>query len=537
VNEFLLKSWERLKTFWQNLNTSQRLLWVSIPAALLVLITVLALWTTAPNYMPLFSNLSSDDAGTILATLKDKKIPYKIEDGGKAILVPSKYLYDTRLELASKGLPKGGGVGFEIFDKTNLGVTDFTQKVNYQRALEGELSRTIGNIDSIEEARVQLVLPEKELYEDSQKEPTASVLLKLKPDAKLDYEQTKAIVHLVSSSVEGLKPINVTVVDTQGVILSDAIRDELTEDSNPNDYSYSKQLKMTNQQIKIQKDFEKDVQHRVESMLAQVLSQSRATVRVTAELNFDQVEKKDEVYEPIVGGKGVLRSSKKDLESYTGVGVYPGGVPGTDSNIPGYKSTVSGNSQYTKSDVTENYEITKRESHVVQTVGDVKRLSVAVIVDNLQPQQVTSIKNAVIAAAGLDITRGDQVAVENVSFDRSAEKSELSKATALEREKYMSTLMSLGVIIGILIFALFFLRSTLKPKAIREKLRRQIEMASASAKAEEEVEVPLEAVPSAAELAEAQKRAEMKRQITKIARENPKIIVQLIKRWLTEEKR
>jgi flagellar M-ring protein FliF len=272
-------------------------------------------------------------------------------------------------------------------------------------------------------------------------------------------------------------------------------------------------------------------------MLAQVLGQSRATVRVTAELNFDQVEKKDEVYEPIVGGKGVLRSSKKDLESYTGVGVYPGGVPGTDSNIPGYKSTVSGNSQYTKSDVTENYEITKRESHVVQTVGDVKRLSVAVIVDNLQPQQVTSIKNAVIAAAGLDITRGDQVAVENVSFDRSAEKSELSKATALEREKYMSTLMSLGVIIGILIFALFFLRSTLKPKAIREKLRRQIEMASASAKAEEEVEVPLEAVPSAAELAEAQKRAEMKRQITKIARENPKIIVQLIKRWLTEEKR
>jgi flagellar M-ring protein FliF len=513
----------------------QRIMWVSIPSAVIILITVVALWSTAPSYMPLFTNLNSDDAGSIVKQLKDKKIPYKFEGGGKSILVPAKYLYDTRLDLATQGIPKGGGVGFEIFDKTNLGVTDFTQRINYVRALEGELARTIANIDVIQEAHVQLVLPKKELYEESQKDPTASVLIKYKYDTKLTYDQIKAIVHLVSSSVEGLSPVNVTVIDTKGETLSDVIRDELTEDNAPN--SFSKQLKLTNQQIKIQKDFERDVQKRVESMLSQVLGDSRTTVRVTAELNFDQVEKKDEVYEPIVGGKGVLRSSKKDAESYTGVGVYPGGVPGTDSNIPGYKSVVSGNSNYSKMDTTENYEITKREKHVIETVGAVKRLSIAVIVDNLQPQQVNSIKNAVIAAAGLDLGRGDQVAVENVSFDRSAEKNEQYKTDALTREKFNTTVMSLGVIIGILVFSLFFLRSTLKPKAIREKLRRQIEMASASAKAEEEVEVPLEAVPSAAELAEAQKRAEMKRQITKIARENPKIIVQLIKRWLTEEKR
>ncbi|HPI03296.1 MAG TPA: flagellar M-ring protein FliF C-terminal domain-containing protein, partial [Candidatus Goldiibacteriota bacterium] len=181
--------------------------------------------------------------------------------------------------------------------------------------------------------------------------------------------------------------------------------------------------------------------------------------------------------------------------------------------------------------------ISKKEKHVIETVGDVKRLSIAVIVDNLQPQQVNSIRNAVIAAAGLDLTRGDQVAVENISFDRSVEKAEMAKADMSAREKYMTTLTSLGIVLGILLFALLFLRSTLKPKAIREKLRRQIEMAAKDVRAEEEVEVPLEAVPSAAELAEAQKRAEMKRQITKIARENPKIIVQLIKRWLTEEKR
>ena len=157
--------------------------------------------------------------------------------------------------------------------------------------------------------------------------------------------------------------------------------------------------------------------------------------------------------------------------------------------------------------------------------------------DNLQPQQVQSIKNAVIAAAGLDLTRGDQVAVENITFDRTIEHAEQQKVKVVEREKYITTLVSLGIILGILLFALMFLRATLKPKAIREKLRKQIEMAARDVKREEEIDVPLEAVPSASELAEAQKRAEMRRQIKKIARENPKTIVQLIKRWLSEEKR
>lgn len=535
MNEFLLRLWEKIRNSWQGFSSSQKILWVSIPVVLLAGLIVIGLWLSNPNYTALFSNLSSDDAGAIVTKLKDAKVPYKITDNGKTILVPSRYVYDTRLSLATQGLPKGGGVGFEIFDKTNLGVTDFTQRVNYIRALEGELNRTISNMDIIQEARVHLVVPKKELYEERQQEPTASVLLKLKPDGNLNYDQIKAIVHLVSSSVEGLKPVNVTVVDTKGNVLSDIIRDELLEDSAS--YSFSKQLKLTNQQIIMQKEFEKDVQKRVETMLAKVLGNSRATVRVTAELNFDQVEKKDEIYEPIVGGKGIIRSSKKNLESYTGAGVYPGGVPGTDSNIPGYKSVVSGNSQYTKSEVTENFEITKKEKHIIEQVGAVKRLSVAVIVDNLQPQQVASIKNAVIAAAGIDIGRGDLVAVENISFDRTLEKEEQYRKQIEAREKYMTTLVSLGIIVGILLFTLFFLKSTLKPRAIREKLRRQIELAAKEVKEEEEVEVPLEAVPSAAELAEAQKRAEMKRQITKIARENPKIIVQLIKRWLTEEKR
>ncbi|HRQ43929.1 MAG TPA: flagellar basal-body MS-ring/collar protein FliF [Candidatus Goldiibacteriota bacterium] len=536
MNDFLLKTWERLKSFWQSQDRSRRILWITVPSLVLIGLIALALWTTSPNYSPLFSNLTQEDAGNIIAELKDRKVPYKIGNNGKTISVPFKDVYDLRLEMASKGMIKGGGVGFEIFDKTNLGITDFTQRVNFVRALEGELGRTISNIEIIDEARVHLVLPKKELYEEKEKEPTASVLVKMKAGLKLSYDNVKSIVFLVAGSVEGMKPVNVTIIDSNGTVLSDIIKDELMEEGSSS-YSYSKQLKLTNQQMNMQSEFEKDIQRRVESMLTNVLGEKRATVRVNAELSFDQVEKKDEIYEPVVGGKGIIRSSKRNLENYTGVGTYPGGVPGTDSNVPGYKSAVSGNSQFTKSEVTENYEISKKEKHVIETVGDVKRLSIAVIVDNLQPQQVNSIRNAVIAAAGLDLTRGDQVAVENISFDRSVEKAEMAKADMSAREKYMTTLTSLGIVLGILLFALLFLRSTLKPKAIREKLRRQIEMAAKDVRAEEEVEVPLEAVPSAAELAEAQKRAEMKRQITKIARENPKIIVQLIKRWLTEEKR
>ncbi len=535
MNEFLLRIWGKIKDFWAGLPNTGRILWAVIPSVVFIGLIVLAVALARPQYVPLFTNLNEEDAGEIVGALQEKGIPYELSGGGKNILVPSKDVYDTRLELATEGMPKGTGVGYEIFDKTNLGVTDFTQRVNYVRALEGELNRTIINLDNVIEARVHLVIPKKELYEERQKEPTASVLLKLNARQTLDYHQVKAVINLVSSSVEGLKPINVTIVNTKGEILSDAVRDELLESGKS--HSYSKKLKLTQQQINIQKELERDIQTKVETMLGKVLGNRRATVRVIAELNFDQVEKKDEVYEPIVGGKGVLRSSKKGAESYTGAGVYPGGVPGTDSNIPGYKSVVSGNSQYTKTESTENYEITKREQHIVEQVGAVKRMSVAVIVDNLQPQQVQSVKNAVVAAAGLNLARGDQVAVENMSFDRSAEKAEQYEGKIADREKYMTTLLSLGIIIGILLFALIFLRSTLKPRAIREKLRKQIEMAAKEVKEEEEVEVPLEAVPSAAELAEAQKRAEMKKQITKIARENPKVIVQLIKRWLTEEKR
>jgi len=528
--------WERLKSFWQGSTPIQKILWAAIPAVIIVALILVGIMASQPSFAPLFTNLSSADAGVIVNDLKDQKIPFKIVDGGKTILVPDKNVYSARLSLATKGLPKGGGVGFEIFDKTNLGVTDFTQRINYIRALEGELTRTIANITGVEEARVHLVVPKKELYEERQNPPTASVFVKLLPEVKLQYEQIKGIVHLVSSAVEGMNALNITVVDANGNVLSDAIRDELEEAGNPA-YSYSKQLKLTNQQINMQQEFERDIKRKVEVMLSKVLGENRISVSVNAELNFDQVESKDEIYEPIVAGKGVLRSSKKNYESYSGIGVYPGGVPGTDSNIPGYKSVVSGNSSYQKSEATENYEITKREKHTVATVGSVKRMSVSVMVDNLQPQQVASIRNAVIAASGVDLTRGDVVSVENLVFDKTTQLAEQRTYDMKKGSERNSFVYAMFIIIAFLFFTMIFLRSTLKPKAIREKLRHQIEMAARDVREKEEIEVPLEAVPSAVELAEAQKRAEMKRQITKIARENPKVIVQLIKRWLTEEKR
>ena len=176
-------------------------------------------WNSKPEFQVLFSNLSQEDAGEMVNKLKEKKIPFQLSSNGSSILVPREQVYDVRLTLAAEGLPKGGGVGFEVFDRTNLGATDFVQKLNYQRALQGELSRTIRQIKEVEQARVHVVTPKESLFLDEQKKPSASVLLKTRSGMKLEASQVEGIVHLLASAVEGLDSGNITVVDTSGKIL------------------------------------------------------------------------------------------------------------------------------------------------------------------------------------------------------------------------------------------------------------------------------------------------------------------------------
>jgi flagellar M-ring protein FliF len=542
VNEYLLQVLTQFKTSWQGFSARQKAVIVTVPLVLLAGLLTLALWSGRPQYKTLYSSLNQKDAGAIVGKLKEGGVPFKIEGNGGTIQVPEANLYETRLSLASQGLPSGGGVGFEVFDKTSFGVTDFTQQVNYQRALEGELARTIQSLGEVRNARVHLVMPKPELYSAKEKNATASVVIDLNPNSGLKIDQIRGVVYLVASSVEGLKPENVTLLDSRGNILSDLVRDDLDmEKDSSKAGSAGKLMKLTNSQIEIQSKFEKEMERRVSGMLDKVLGPNRAAVRVTAELNFNQQEEEREIYEPVVNNQGIVRSSQRKLESFTGQGSLPGGVPGTESNIPGYQSYQSAsNSNYTKNEETANYEVNKRVAKVVEAPGAVKRLSVAVIVDSLQPQQVDSIRSAVVAAAGLDLSRGDQVAVENISFDTTARKVDEARQIQFDKQQLWTMILRGGFVILLVLFLLLFLRSILKPRVVRvqERLIREITRVNEEEGLPgEEAAIPLEQVGRPSEQAlEDRRKAQIRQQVVKLAREKPKAIAMLIRRWLSEEK-
>jgi flagellar M-ring protein FliF len=254
------------------------------------------------------------------------------------------------------------------------------------------------------------------------------------------------------------------------------------------------------------------------------------------------VEQNTETYEPVSNNQGIVRSSQRKLESFSGNGTMPGGIPGTESNIPGYQSyaSSSGNSNYTKNEETTNYEINKKVAHVVEAPGTVKRVSVAVMVDSLQPQQVDSIRDAVVAAAGLDLSRGDQVAVENISFDTSFARNQQLAEVQAEKQALWTNLMK-GVFVTLLVlFLLLFLRSILKPRVVRvqERLIREItRVGEEEAGTSEEAAIPLDQAGRPSEGAlEEQRKAQIRQQVAKLARDKPQAIAMLIRRWLSEEK-
>jgi flagellar M-ring protein FliF len=254
-------------------------------------------WNSTPDYQILFSNLAQEDAGEMVAKLKEKKIPFQLSPSGTSISVPKEAVYDVRLALTAEGLPKGGGVGFEVFDRTSLGVTDFVQKLNYQRAMQGELARTIKQIKEVEQARVHIVTPKESLFVEEQKKPTASVFLKTRAGMTLSASQVEGIVHLVASAIEGLEPNHITVVDTSGRILSKR-----------NDSSIIGQ--MTTNQLEYQRNLEEGYKRKIQGMLEEVLGLNKAIARVSADLDFQQIDITEERFDP----NGVLRSEQKNTE-------------------------------------------------------------------------------------------------------------------------------------------------------------------------------------------------------------------------------
>lgn len=385
-------------------------------AAILVcaaLFTVIILQAQVADYRLLYGNLSSVDASSVISKLKDQKVPYRLEDGGASIFVPADQVYEIRLDLAGAGLPQGSGIGFEIFDKQSFGVTDFTQKINYQRALQGELARTIATLAPVEAARVHLALPAKRLFKEQQDAATASVILKLVQGRQLSEAQTQGIVNLVAGSIEGLNAENVNIVDSSGRILS---RGPKQEASGP----------MTPGMLDYQMTLEKRLEERAQSLLDRALGVGNSQVRVTSVVDFSQQETTEEKYDP----ESTVVRSEQNSDEKSGGGVAAG-VPGAETNLGGSAAS-TGSVPTSRTEETVNYEVSKVISRKVFPVGALKQLSVAVLVSDRvvaategqeakteprTPEELKNIENMIRSALGIEAGRGDQLEVVSMPFE------------------------------------------------------------------------------------------------------------------------
>jgi flagellar M-ring protein FliF len=424
------------------LSIQQRLLIGGVFIACLFLFILVIFFLNEPNYQALYTNLAQEDASKIVEYLNSQKVPYKIEDNGQTIRVQKEKVYETRLTLAGRGIPNSGIVGYEIFDKTTMGMSEFMQKLNYKRALEGELSRTITQENGIEAARIHIVFPAKSVFKEEQKEPTASVVLKINPSFDISQSNVVAIAHLIASSVEGLTPSHVTIVDTKGRLLSKELND-------------SPMNGFTSKQYDIKTNVEDYLAGKAQSLLDNVLGFGNSVVKINADLDFNQVEKTMEQYDP---------------ESQVAISEQ------TSKAASGGKSLSDSNGVNNENSIT-NYEVSRTIQKVISQTGAIKRLTVATVVNGIskevkkgdkteivnQPrsdEQMKQLEQIVRQAVGIDPLRNDQISIINMSFENptSVDKEVEDGITEKSTEKYMNLI----VIIAAILAAMFVLRTLLK---------------------------------------------------------------------------
>ncbi|MGE4543833.1 MAG: flagellar basal-body MS-ring/collar protein FliF [Pedobacter sp.] len=427
---------------------------LSLAATILVCIVFFAgiiLQANKADYQLLFGNLDSADASAVVDRLKEQKVPYRLENGGRAIFIPADQVYETRLAMAGSGLPNGGGVGFEIFDKQSFGMTDFAQKINYLRALQGELARTIASLAPVEAARVHLALPEKRLFRDQQQKASASVIVKLAAGQSLHEGQILGIVNLVSGSVDGLDSEQVAVIDDNGRVLSKT-RDHTAGTGTAPDM------------LEYQKNLEQSLELRAQALLDRALGMGNSMVQVTAVIDYTQRERMEESYDP---NTTAVRSEQSSTEKGGITGT--GGVPGVQSNI---KDEQGGSSfiPTSRTNETINYEISKVVSKQVDPVGTLKNISVAVLVaDRLvensedsaptteprDAKELAAIEKMVSRALGINPTRGDQIAVISRPFETAFSTEPLVKASPWSRIYQMIPMIKYALLclaVGLLYF-------------------------------------------------------------------------------------
>ncbi|HEX7797361.1 MAG TPA: flagellar basal-body MS-ring/collar protein FliF [Vicinamibacterales bacterium] len=511
-----------------------------------------AYWLNTPNYGVLFSDMDSESASSVIAKLKEQKVLYEIDDGGRTIRVPTTRVDELRLELAGQGMPGSGHVGFEIFDKTAFGVTDFLEHVNYRRALEGELARTISTISEVAGARVHIAMPQPSLFSGRDQPTKASVILKLRNKTQLAPQTVTAITGLVSASVESLKPEAVVIIDNFGRPLSK------TED--PDDASSSVGIER-------QQRIERELSARVINLLEPIIGAGRVRVNVTAKLNSDTNEETEEKWDPTP----VVRSQQMVSQTANGVAGAAQGIAGSRTNLPPDPSkpeaaataasmtNLPTGAAHTAE--TTNYEVSKLTRHSLQPRGDITKLSVAVLLDDDRPaatgdqqqaaaakpraaEELQKIHGLVAAAVGLDADRGDQLTVENIAFEETPVEPVVAPGAW---QKYGPQVMEALRVLGIVALGALALFGVIRPiikgslaagaagTAIAKSGAAAVAKAAVSgARTVQDIEAEMDAQLS---VAGPQRMPVLTKRVAALTQREPENAAHLLRTWLAEDER
>ncbi|QMD24722.1 flagellar M-ring protein FliF [Citrobacter freundii] len=539
---------------WLNrLRANPRIPLIVAGAAAVAIVVAMVLWAKAPDYRTLFSNLSDQDGGAIVTQLTQMNVPYRFTEGSGAIEVPADKVHELRLRLAQQGLPKGGAVGFELLDQEKFGISQFSEQVNYQRALEGELARTIETLGPVKRARVHLAMPKPSLFVREQKSPSASVTVNLEPGRALDEGQISAVTHLVSSAVAGLPPGNVTLVDQAGHLLTQ---------------SNTSSRDLNDAQLKYASDVEGRVQRRIESILSPIVGNGNVHAQVTAQLDFANKEQTEEQYSPNGDeSQAVLRSRQLNVSEQIGSGA-PGGVPGALSNQPAPANTAPINTppanqqntqtaqtannantgpRSTQRNETSNYEVDRTIRHTKMNVGDVQRLSVAVVVNYktlpdgkplpLTADQMKQIEDLTREAMGFSDKRGDTLNVVNSPFTATDDAG--GELPFWQQQSFIEQLMVAGRWLLVLLVAWILWRKAVRPQLARRSEEAKVaqEQTRVRQETEEAVEVRLSKDEQTQQRRTNQRLGAevMSQRIREMSDNDPRVVALVIRQWINNE--
>ncbi len=456
-------SFNNLTAWIAKTTTLQKLVFLVSFGLAVAVVVVSLMWALEPKYQYLFTNLADTDASLIVQHLKENRIPYKLTKAGTAVMIPEKDVYETRLDLASKGIPKGGtGDGFALFDQTGFSTSDFVQKINYQRALQNELANTIMALEQVDYARVHIALPKESVFVEDEKPAKASIVIKPKPGQSIPAGQVQGIVYLVAKSVRGLDPEDISIVDIKGKVLYEGKKDAAN-------------ISLANNYLDFKHSMENTLQSRAQDMLEKILGPSSALVRVSADVDMDMVKSVEDNYDPEIH---VVRSEELKAAGASGSALNAG-IAGTQSNLPtgrGGPGSLPETTGTGQSNIIRNYEIARNQTERVKSPGKVTRLTVSVVVDGTYKadakgnkafvtrtaDELRRIEDAVKQSVGFSADREDLFSISCMPFAQEPPEAIAEAAKAKKQDFLVSLIKPVVYLLGTILVLLFVVRPLLR---------------------------------------------------------------------------